>query len=282
MIKKTLLLTSICIFFTITFCIAQTFRAVFLNPNVYRSRVDLKAIRLSDKKVSTIINDTVIIKASRSGTAGNPGIDYKVINEDEGGYVIIQVLPIVDLQQDPGAPAFDPTRKTLTVSANGKGAGFIDGSGYYYAIKKDAFKPLSKINLSTKIIGVPLIHPLKLRPDKGVVGWDLNGEFTVTYSFGLRLKLGKNPLKQFYVTPIPFGFGVGAAKYFKENTDGTLTDKQDSYAVTFGQMGVLFTYEKINFGVFTGRDAMIDKQKDWFYQGKRWFSFGLGYKFKND
>lgn len=280
MIKKTLLLTSICTFSTILICTGQTFRAVFLNPNVYRSKVDLKAIRISDKKGEPISNDTVIIKAGR--TSGSPGIDYKIINEDEGGYVILQVLPIVDLQQDPAAPAFDPNRKTLTVSDNGKGVGFVDGSEFYYAIKKDAFKPLSKINLSTKIIGVPLIHPLKLRPNKGIVGWDLNGEFTVTYSFGVRQKIGKNPLKQFYITPIPFGFGVGAAKYFKENSDGTITDKKDSYAVTFGQMGILFTFQKINFGVFTGRDAMIDKQKDWFYQGKRWFSFGLGYKFKND
>ena len=78
------------------------------------------------------------------------------------------------------------------------------------------------------------------------------------------------------------GFGVGATKYFKENTDGTLTEKKDAFAVTYYQGGLLLTIQKVNFGVFTGFDAMIDKQNDWFYQGRQWISFGLGYKFKTD
>ncbi|WP_294820103.1 hypothetical protein, partial [uncultured Flavobacterium sp.] len=96
------------------------------------------------------------------------------------------------------------------------------------------------------------------------------------------LKLNSKSFAQNYISIVPFGFGLGAAKYFTENGDGTLSEKKDSYAVTYYQGGILFTIQKINFGVFTGFDGMIDKQNDWFYQGKQWFSFGLGYKFKND
>jgi hypothetical protein len=42
------------------------------------------------------------------------------------------------------------------------------------------------------------------------------------------------------------------------------------------------TWKKINFGAFISIDAMIDKKNNWFYQGQPWYSFGIGYKFKED
>jgi hypothetical protein len=256
----------------------QSFKAMFLNPNVYRTKVDLTASRLIDKDLNTIYNDTFIIKVSDLGH-----LDYKIVNEDENGYVIIRILPKVKLLTEPSP---DDPSKTINVvrHTNDKQLKTDNNNAYnyYFAIKKDAFKPLGKTLLSTKIIGVPLVQPIKLRPSKGTEGWNLGGEFTVSYNFGLRIKLGKNPFSQNYLSIVPYGFGVGAAKYFKENTDGTLTEKKDAFAVTYYQGGLLLTIQKINFGVFTGFDAMIDKQNDWFYQSKPWFSFGLGYKFKND
>jgi len=256
----------------------QSFKAMFLNPNVYRTKTDLKATRLIDKNLNTIYNDTIIIKVSDLGH-----LDYKIINEDENGFVIIRILPKVKLLTE--VSATDPT-KTVNVLRHTNDdqlkSDSTDAYNYYFAIKKDAFKPMSKTLLSTKIIGVPLIQPIKLRPSKGTEGWNLGGEFTVSYNFGLRLKLGSNPFSQNYLSIVPLGFGVGATKYFKENTDGTLTEKKDAFAVTYYQGGLLLTIQKVNFGIFTGLDAMIDKQNDWFYQGRQWFSFGLGYKFKTD
>jgi hypothetical protein len=60
------------------------------------------------------------------------------------------------------------------------------------------------------------------------------------------------------------------------------TDKKDSYAITYYQAGIVLTLQKVNLGIFTGFDAMIDKQNNWFYQGEQWFSIGLGYKFKTE
>lgn len=75
---------------------------------------------------------------------------------------------------------------------------------------------------------------------------------------------------------------LGAAKYFKENEDGTYSDTKDAFAITCWQGSILFTLQKVNVGFFTGFDAMIDDKNDWFYQGKLWYSFGLGFKLKND
>jgi len=210
-------------------------------------------------------------------------LDYKIISEDENGYVIIRVLPKAKLLTEPSPE--DPS-KMLRVVRHTNNVQLKketnNAYNYYFSVKKDGFKPLSKTLLSFKIVGVPLVQPIKLRPGKGSEGWNLGGEFTVSYNFGIRLKLGDNPFKQNFISLVPFGFGVGAAKYFIGNVDGTITEKSDSYAVTYYQGGILFTIQKVNFGVFTGFDAMLDKQNDWFYQGRQWFSFGLGYKFKND
>lgn len=254
----------------------QSFKAVFLNPNVYRTQVDLKVIRVTDTKLLTVYNDTIIIKASSTRP-----LDYKIVNDDENGYTIIRVLPKVTLLEE------DSPKGTINVVR------FIDSDqlikkeslnayNYYFAIKNDAFKPLTRTLLSTKIVGIPLVQPFKLRQDKGPEGWNLGGEFTVSYNFGLRLRLGSNPFSQNFISFVPYGFGIGAAKYFTKKSDGSLSDKEDAFAVTYYQGGILLTLQKINFGIFTGFDAMIDKKKDWFYQSEPWFSFGLGYKFKND
>jgi len=244
-------------------------KAMFLNSNVYRTRVDLTAVRLINKNLTTISYDNYIISVSELGH-----LDYKIINEDENGYVIIRVLPKVKLDTD---------TKIVSYTEEEQFKSDVDNAyNYYFAVKKDDFKPLSKTLLSTKFVGIPLVHPIKLRPSKGIEGWNLNGEFTLSYNFGFRFKISKNPFAQNFISIIPYGFGVGEAKYFKENLDGTLTDKKDSFAVTYYQSGILVTLQKVNFGVFTGFDAMIDKQNDWFYQGKPWISFGLGYKFKMD
>lgn len=271
--KRLLLFTLIA--FNYASAYSQSTRAILLNPNVYRTRVNIKAARLMDKNFSTIYNDTVLIQASNKSP-----LDYKIINEDENGHVILRVLPKVKITKKlVGKDSILVIKRengyqTTTDSTN--------GYRYFLAVKKDAFKPLGKTLLATKIVGIPLVHPFKLRPSSGAQGWDLTGEFTASYNFGIRLKLGQNPFSQNFFTIIPLGFGVGAAKYFKENPDGTLTEKADAFAFNYYQGGILFTLQKVNFGLFSGLDAMIDKKNDWYYQSKPWFSIGLGYKFKND
>jgi hypothetical protein len=131
-------------------------------------------------------------------------------------------------------------------------------------------------------VGTPLIYPFKLRLQDRGDGATIHTEFTVGYTFGIRLKLGKRPYKSNFFTIIPYGFGLGSTKYFYANSDSTYSEKTDAVSVTYYTGGVMWTVNKINFGLFAGRDAMIDEQNNWAYQGSWWFSFGLGFKFKND
>jgi hypothetical protein len=256
--------------------ISPAVKAALLNPNVYYTSVDLKVIRLADSEYKEI-GDTAIIK-----TESNK-LRYKIIKEDEGGYTIIKLLPHVEFHEVNKSKPNGDQYKIYEIKYSDKEVlGAANASLHYYAVKKDGFKPMSKTLFSYKIYGVPLVHPIKLRPSTSHLDWDLSGEFTVTYSFGIRIKLFDNPFKDSYLSIVPAGLGVGAAKYFLVRPDGTLTEKADSCSVTYGNMGLLFTFNRVNFGVFTGRDAMISNKKDWAYQGSRWFSFGLGYKFKSD
>lgn len=255
-----LIITSIC-------CYAQTssyLRAVLLNPNVYYTKVDLKVTQFLD-------DDGNILTNPREFTIKPNGLTvrYKIVGTD-GDYTIIEILPRVKINLDNTITVDDPQ------TDNENAANFT------YYIKTKDFGLNQKITLSEKVVGTALVYPYKLRLQNKGDGATISTDFTVGYTFGLRLKLSKIPYKQNFITIVPYGFGLGSAKYFYKKDDGTYSDKKDGVAVTYYTAGLLWTVNKINFGAFGGRDAMIDKQNNWAYQGKWWFSIGLGYKFKTD
>ncbi|PSK92091.1 hypothetical protein [Taibaiella chishuiensis] len=247
----------------------QSFRAAVLNPNVYRTEVNFDAVRLSDQH-GNIYNEEVTVDVE------GRFMDYKIISEDENGYIIIRVLPRV-IYETINTP--HGLKNRIRRAARGEEINCRTDDGYYYnlAVKKENFPPLGKTLLSTKIVGVPLVHPFKLRAALGDQDWELQPEFSVSYSFGIRLRRGGKFTPK-YLTLIPYGFGLGNAKYFRAKDD----PKEDGVAITYYQAGLLYTWNKVNFGAFIGFDAMISKRNDWFYQGNSWYSFGLGYKFNND
>lgn len=239
-------------------------RAVFLNPNVYQTKTDLKLLRFSKVDGSLV---TPPVETTLAPAAGST-IRYKIVGTD-GDYSIIQLLPIVELH----------TNNTITVE---RSIDETDATSYLYAIKTDAFGLNQKNLLSEKIVGTPLLFPYKLRLQDRGEGASLTTDFTVGYTFGLRLKMGRIPHKQNFFTIIPYGFGLGNTKYFFRKPDGQLSEKTDGVAINYYTGGLLFTINKVNFGFFAGQDAMIDKQNNWGYQGNWWYSIGLGYKFKTD
>ncbi|UOQ64877.1 hypothetical protein [Hymenobacter volaticus] len=269
---------------------SQTFRAMAFNPNVYRTRVDMDVLRVSSLDFHIIYADTFKIKVRRGNASKSNYLDYKIEKMDENGYTIIRILPNVQLSTE-----------LLDVS-NGKevAARYINtirhskedftkedernGYNYYFAIKSDAFKPMSKTLLGNKLVAVPIIHPLKLRPRISNPDREpqVNTEFTVTYSLGYRRKFGHNPFRQDFFTFVIYGAGLGASKYLTEGNDGNLTEEKDGVAVTYYQAGGFLTLDKVNFGLFMGLDAMLYGRNNWLYQSKPWFSFGLGYKIKED
>ncbi len=283
---------------------APTCRAVLFNPNVYRSRVDITGLLVGKENANYVYKDTVVVKIDTN----TKRFDYKIINEDLDGYVIIQILPSVKFIENNKVKYVVEKSYTETINIDGSKSyqevktikkvdyktydivfttngevippdGFA--SDYYIAVKKDNFKPQSKILLSTKIVGIPLVHPFKFRTKTADVGDELSASFSVSYNFGIRLKLSKrDAFRQNFITFIPYGFGFGADKYFRHNLDGTTTsnDKKDAVSMTYYQGGILLTLRKVNFGVFAGFDKMFGDKSDWVYQENMWFSFGIGYK----
>jgi len=275
--KRNLLLLFVLLLSFNSRAFSQTLRAMLFNSNVYRTYVPIKCTRIMDSAYNPS-NDATVYTISVERDTGNkllPGqqtslraIDFKIVSEDDNGYVIIKILPCVTLG----------TGSTIIYDKDCKST---PAHNYYYAIKKSDLTPLSKVPLSNKIIGTPLVFPVKFRPSKGNIGFTMTGEFTAGYAFGFRKKLSKSPYSQSFISFIPLVVGVSAGKYFRQKDDGTYSDKSDSWSISYSY-GIMFTVQKVNFGVFGGLDHMVGDQKDWFYQGSSWYSLGLGYKFKSD
>jgi hypothetical protein len=245
--------------------IGSYLRAICFNPNVYYTIADLRLIRFADDEGNLLPTRKKFTLKPQSDLT----LRYKIVGID-GDYSIIELLPRVRISSDTTIIVDDPTNQT------------DNAANYTYCIKTKDFGLYQKVILSEKIVGTPLVFPYKLRlQDKGD-GATLTTDFTVGYTFGLRIKTSQLPYKQNFFTIIPYGFGLGTTKYYYQKSDGTYSDKKDGVAITYYTGGLLWTINKVNVGVFAGRDAMIDKQKDWAYQGTWWLSFGLGYKFKTD
>lgn len=253
----------------------QSFRAMFLNPNVYRTYVDLKVKRIMNIQSKEVYSDSYTLVVSRHTPEGvnqqdkNMNVlDYKILSEDDNGNVIIRILPCVKFNggnieyDDDCTPGDDP-------------------SDYYFAIPKSSLLPLSKVLLSNKIVGNALVMPVKFRPSKEETGFSMTGEFTAGYAFGFRRKISKGPYGQTFLNFIPVMVGISAGKYFVRNSDATYSAKTDSWALSYS-MGLMMTINRVNIGGFYGWDYMVGSQRNWFYQGEGWYSLGLGYKLKAD
>lgn len=205
------------LFFTVS-SFSQTgsyLRAIIFNSNVYKTKVDLKLTQFSniDGKLITTKEFTLIPKAEQS-------IRYKIVGTD-GNYTIIRLLPNLKINSDNSITVGKPTNAE------------DDASKFTYFVETKNFGVNQKIMLSEKIVGTPLLFPYKLRlQDKGE-GAIISTEFTVGYTFGLRLKTSKIPYKQNFFTVIPYGFGLCATKYYYQKADGTLSDKKDAVAITY-------------------------------------------------
>lgn len=240
-------------------------RAITFNNNVFNTKTDLQLTQFADKDGKLLpVTKNVVLKPKVGKT-----IRYKIIGTDED-YTIIKLLPKMKINSDGSVTVDDPTNAT------------DNATNFLYHIKTKDFGLYQKNLLSEKIIGTPLIFPFKLRLQDRGDGATITTDFTLGYTFGLRLKTSKFPFKQNFFTIIPYGFGVGATKYFYEKSDGTYSDKKDAVAITYYTGGLMYTVNRVNIGLFAGRDAMIDKQNNWAYQSDWWLSFGLGFKFKND
>jgi hypothetical protein len=239
-------------------------RAITFNNNVYNTKTDLTLSKFAKKDGELLSSSTKVILKPVQGKT----IRYKILGTD-GDYTIVKLLPQTKLNSN----------NTITVGKPSSTA--ENATEFLYSIKTDDFGLYQKNLLSQKIVGTPLVFPFKLRLQDRGEGALISTDFTLGYTFGIRLKTSKLPFRQNFLTLVPYGFGLGSTKYFYKTETG-YSDKSDAVAITYYSGGLVYTHNKINFGFFAGRDAMIDKKNDWAYQGDWWLSFGLGFKFSED
>ncbi|MDB5090879.1 MAG: hypothetical protein JWR09_4873, partial [Mucilaginibacter sp.] len=133
---------------------------------------------------------------------------------------------------------------------------------------------------SEYITGVPMIIPYKFRFNVPSTQDIASINPSISYTFGVRFKLGNNPYKNNYFRFIPFGIGLGTDTYlnrdsvFKSGYKG-----ETALSLSYCAGGTFEFNDKFNLGVFIGADRMFGNKQNFFYQGKPWLGIGFGIKF---
>ena len=118
-----------------------------------------------------------------------------------------------------------------------------------------------------------LILPIKLRAGAGQP-FDFSKDVTIGTVAGPRMRISET--REAYISLLG-GAGITAVSLTPENTGGKVTTATDRAAVTLS-LGPMFEFNRFQVGIMVGWDRISNpNQDDWRYQGKHWFSIGLGY-----
>ena len=157
----------------------------------------------------------------------------------------------------------------------------------YFCVKKDDFKEKSRRIYTTKlfrggsaITGGVVLLPIKIRPKTPNSITGQNGGFDFSKDITLGLSIGHKQrvsVRKPYFLNLLFCTGIGSIGLDSFNTEGTITSSEDVPAWTIAT-GFVMDYKAIQFGAFVGWDHLSSKNRNnWIYQGKIWYSIGIGY-----
>jgi len=121
-----------------------------------------------------------------------------------------------------------------------------------------------------------LLVPIKLRPGKKDERFfDFSKDVSIGTSFGYRWGISK--FRPHY-TDLLFGVGISSITADETTTLGFIS-KSTNLAAFSLSLGGLLEFSDIQIGLFTGLDWLArDAGESWIYQGKLWFSIGIGYQ----
>ncbi|MCU0445628.1 MAG: hypothetical protein MUE85_12005 [Microscillaceae bacterium] len=132
-----------------------------------------------------------------------------------------------------------------------------------------------------KIVSGTLLLPLKLRPALNRYGQERPFEFAANISVGpfvgLRWRMSHSRAHFF---TIPLFVGLSPVNINSENSASS-TNTEDGLETTIVfSTGLVFQFNDFQAGLLVGRDLVGgERGKNWVYNEKTWFSFGIGYKF---
>jgi hypothetical protein len=126
----------------------------------------------------------------------------------------------------------------------------------------------------TPLYGAAVL-PFKARPQNELT---FTKDLTISNMGGFKYKLPNYKISLGFV----LGIGISSVNVDSLTTKGVVKETQSRSAITI-PIGFIVQYERLQFGIFCGWD-WIDgpNKKDWIYQGKDWFSLGIGFNIFNE
>lgn len=175
----------------------------------------------------------------------------------------------------------DPTRKVSN-----------ENSAYFMVLSKDfdnktqrrystGFFPTNNRHLwftGTSITAGVTVIPFKIRPNIKVNDKNMGFEFSKDVQLGISAGI-KQRISNYrpYFVNVLYNIGFSGVTQDSYTTNGYVQDPVDVIALTHA-IGLVLDYSKVQFGFFLGWDQVSDRNRNaWIYQGKPWYSIGLGY-----
>lgn len=122
---------------------------------------------------------------------------------------------------------------------------------------------------SGEVVVGALALPAKLRVDP----FNFSGSISLGPSLGWRWRVSAT---RDYHLGLIASVGTSSVQLTAANTDSAVTEATDRAAYYFAA-GIMAEYGSTQVGLFLGTDLINDPdQDDWIYQGKPWFSVGIG------
>lgn len=141
----------------------------------------------------------------------------------------------------------------------------------YFLLSLDEFneKAIARMSKQPSFSVGAVTIPMRIRSDP----FDFSGEF----SFGTNLGL-KFPLSHYQNIGLVFVGGLQLTHINLDSLDtaGALLESESASALSF-TLGAVFEFSQAQVGFYIGWDYIAGPEKDiWIYQGKPWFSIGIG------
>ena len=202
------------------------------------------------------------------------GRKFKIINTKKD-FVIIQYWKWNNKNVDSLK-----TIKSEKVILNEKFYKNTKGELQYFVINNKDFNRIATkfYNRNLPVTAGVYSVPFKLRLNDFDFEQDLNIGVNIGFPFRTKRTLEKS-----WILEPNFGIGISKVNLNEKNTNGTVKTVRTANAFTFSG-GLLIRFsEKINFGVFLGKDLLgkSDSDTNWQYDKKFWLGLGLNISLNN-
>ena len=122
-----------------------------------------------------------------------------------------------------------------------------------------------------------LVVPIKMRCAQSGIPFDFTTDFTLGSSFGYSFRMSHYQPNYLSLVGV---FGVTSVGADSLTTKGYITEPNTKLSAITPGIGIVAEINNFQIGFIIGWDIVGGTTgKNWIYNGKTWFSFGIGYQF---